>query len=323
MGNQIAYQRLESPVACPLCAGHEASILEHIRVRDLHSEYLRQYGVPVAAEFPASISMIELRRCQLCGLEFYSPPSEGSADFYAALGRAQEYYTEDRWEFAETLRRLPHDPDLIDIGCGDGNFLHKVSGDRKRGLELNPDAARRARAAGLAVLEAHAEDLPKGSTDNVTLFQVLEHVSNPVQFLKTIIGVLRPGGRLFVAVPNNDAFIGAEIHTPLNAPPHHVLRWRAESLRYLTQVAPLLLEDLVSEPLVGEQLYHHHRAQFTRALGGLVGTRVPLYKVSPAMTCCRRAANLWARASAKFVATPAAHAHAQGRSLLAVYRFNG
>lgn len=308
--------------ACPLCGGTRTETLEIIRIRDLDEEYRRQLGVPVLAEFPAGASTLTMARCRGCGMEFHDPGVAGSASFYAALGKSQQYYSTTRWEFTEVLRRLPDDPDLVDIGCGDGFFLSLVKGTRKRGLELNPDAVRRAVARGLNVREGLLPVLPDASADVLTLFQVLEHVEKPVEVLSDAARVLRPGGRLFVAVPNNDAYIGRALHDPLNAPPHHPLRWRPDALRHVPKVAPFDLEELLLEPLAPEHRHQYRRARFIDTLGRWRGRPIPLHRTGAAMTWLRRVANVWTKFSL-VVAPGLPSAPGTGFSVMAVYRRKG
>ncbi len=285
----------------------------------LDYEYRRQFGVAVRDEFPSGLRALALVRCLQCGLEYFDPPVAGSAAFYTSLGRSRQYYSTTRWEFTETVERLPESPDLIDVGCGDGFFLSLVGGKRRRGVELNPDAVARARARGLEVRECLLDALPDRSTDFLTLFQVLEHVPRPAAVLADAARVLRPGGRLFVAVPNNDAYIGHALHDPLNAPPHHPLRWRAEALQYVPQVAPFDLEELLFEPLAAEHLHPYRRTRFLLGLGRLLHRRLPLHRVNAPMVFLRRFANLWTAASLK-LSKHRPTDPGTGFSLLAIYR---
>lgn len=293
--------------------------MERIRVADLDSEYRRQLGVPVLGEFPAGLTEIRWLQCGHCALGYYDPGVAGSAGFYAALGRSQQYYSTTRWEFTETLKRLPAEPDVVDIGCGDGFFLSLVGGVRKRGLELNPDAVRRAREKGLDVREGLLDVLPDSSADALTMFQVLEHVERPAEVLRDAARVLRPGGRLFIAVPNDEAYIGRTLHDPLNAPPHHPLRWRAAALRHVPKIAPLDLVELDAEPLAPEHLHPYRRTQFVDAVGRLLGNRIPIYRVGPGMTLLRRVANLWTAISLK-LAPGRPSEPGTGFSVMAIYR---
>lgn len=304
---------------CRLCGHARSRLIERVAVADLEHEYRRQFGVEVRSEFPPGTDFIELVRCQQCGLEYYDPAVAGSAGFYAALGRSRQYYSTRRWEFTETVERLPDQPDLVDVGCGDGFFLSLIGGARKRGLELNPDAVTRARARGLDVREGLLDRLPDRSTDFLTLFQVLEHVSEPAAVLLDAARVLRPGGRLFVAVPNNDAYIGHALHDPLNAPPHHPLRWRAEALQYVPRVAPLDLEELLLEPLAMEHLHPYRRTRFLLAVAWLLRRRLPLHRVSGTMVFLRRLANVWTAVSMK-VSRGRPTEPGTGFSVMAIYR---
>jgi SAM-dependent methyltransferase len=77
------------------------------------------------------------------------------------------------------------------------------------GMDFSPHAAAVARARyGLRVIEGtlpHAE-VPPGSLDAVTLRMVLEHVHDPAKMLGAAFDALKPGGHLFVAVPNLGAW---------------------------------------------------------------------------------------------------------------------
>lgn len=304
--------------SCPLCKERDSILIESIRIIDINREYIRQFGVEVLHEFPSDLKSIGLRHCNTCSLDFFSPTIVGSENFYAAIGKVPGYYTSDRWEFKETIRRLPDNANLIDVGCGDGVFLSHVSGDRKRGLEFNPDAVKRAKKKGLLVEQTTLESLPAESADFVTLFHVLEHVCDPAKLIGEIACVLRPGGRLFVAVPNNDSFIGSAIHDPMNAPPHHPLRWRAAAFEYLQALVPLQLKSVDAEPLETEHLYHYRRARCIAALGRLAGGRLPLHRVGLGMTIIRRTANVWSH-SLKYVGQPPPQ-HTPGPSLLVEFQ---
>ncbi len=317
-----AVEGARSKTGCPLCGRPDGECLERIRVADLEHEYRRLMGVTVREEFPSGLEWLSLWRCDGCGLEYFDPLVTGSETFYARLGRAEPYYSKTRWEFTETLRQLEGDPELIDVGCGDGYFLRLVPGVRRWGIEYNPDAARRARESGLRVEERGVETLASGSADVLTVFQVLEHVREPRGMLEALVRVLRAGGRLFVAVPNNDNWVGDAPPNPLNAPPHHVLRWRAEALRQVPQWTGLVLEELLKEPLAEEHLYAYRRARILRAITSWWGGRMPRYGIGVWPVFWRRLATALTevsiRCDGKGPARPGT-----GHSLLAVYRKPG
>lgn len=98
---------------------------------------------------------------------------------------------------------------VADIGCGDGQFLEFLSErgyDRAIGIEPDAVRARNARARGVPVFasgeEAEADGLVKGEVDILFVWQVLEHIDRPVDFLKAYAPWLAPSGVIVITVPN-------------------------------------------------------------------------------------------------------------------------
>lgn len=96
--------------------------------------------------------------------------------------------------------------DLLDVGCGDGDFIFRARqhGWRVRGSEVNVAAVKSARAAGLTVDLGELESVGYGSQsfDVVRAWHVLEHVPEPLNLLRQMRRLLRPGGLAIVGVPN-------------------------------------------------------------------------------------------------------------------------
>lgn len=149
------------------------------------------------------------------------------------------------------LRRLTRPVDrlmeapgrLLDVGCGTGAFLAAMRdrGWDVRGVEPNRSAANHARGRlGLAVHEgALASGLfPPRSFDVVTLWHVLEHLPDPADTLRTVAGLVRPGGWLVLAVPHLESW-DARMFGPhwsgLDIPRHLYLFPRATLARYLCE----------------------------------------------------------------------------------------
>jgi len=105
------------------------------------------------------------------------------------------------------LRALKPTGRLLDIGTHCGFFLRRArhQGWELYGIEPSPTNAALAREHfGLNVQEGYFKEgvFPPEYFDVVTLIDVLEHVTTPVSLLQTIRKVLKPGGILFVKVPN-------------------------------------------------------------------------------------------------------------------------
>lgn len=109
-------------------------------------------------------------------------------------------------------RRAGISPHLLDVGCGTGVFLDMVRkrGWRGRGIEVSTTAVRYARDVfGLDVIEGSIESWPgDGETyDVVTMFDVLEHLRDPVEAVRKIRNRLRDGGILVLEVPNQEGLL--------------------------------------------------------------------------------------------------------------------
>lgn len=96
---------------------------------------------------------------------------------------------------------------LIDVGCGTGNFLHlaKKTGFDVWGVEISAWASEYARKKrGLRVITGTLEEtnFQKSFFDVATIFDVLEHVDDPLNTLKKINRILKSDGWIFLTVPN-------------------------------------------------------------------------------------------------------------------------
>lgn len=95
---------------------------------------------------------------------------------------------------------------LVDVGCGTGGFLSVMRKEGWEVLGLEPDEEARELARKLyrlTVFDASQLDqLPQGSFDAVTLWHVLEHVHDLHTYVEQLKSLLKPSGKLFIAVPN-------------------------------------------------------------------------------------------------------------------------
>lgn len=130
---------------------------------------------------------------------------------------------------------------LLDLGCGTGSFLHVMAkkGWKVQGIEPDHDA--RTLARKLYQLEVHEPsvlpDLAPGSFDAVTLWHVLEHVHDLHVYVAKLKEILKPGGTLFIAVPNYQS-VDADVYR---------LQWAAYDVpRHLYHFSPQALAQLMS-----------------------------------------------------------------------------
>lgn len=145
---------------------------------------------------------------------------------------------------------------LLDIGCGNGEFLVLAAqaGWSVVGLEPDPKAAEAARTLGLDVRQNSINSLnPEIERfDGITLSHVIEHLHDPFSALQRCYDLLNPGGWIWIETPNVDAQ-GHELFGPswrgLEPPRHLVLFNRPSLIDVLRKVGFTELEDLPYRPL--------------------------------------------------------------------------
>jgi 2-polyprenyl-3-methyl-5-hydroxy-6-metoxy-1,4-benzoquinol methylase len=155
-----------------------------------------------------------LSLCSDCGLVFDNP--RPSAQAIAAHYNQESQYDgwlqqlDDRARLwtrrIRKMRRHRNSGSLLDVGTGIGQFLSQAGTEYSPvlGTEISSTAVELAsRLYGVDVLKGDIEELQISQQfDNVTAFHVLEHVHRPAEFLRCCHKLLKPGGRLFLAVPN-------------------------------------------------------------------------------------------------------------------------
>ncbi|MFT3926333.1 MAG: class I SAM-dependent methyltransferase [Myxococcales bacterium] len=236
-------------VPCVLCGSFNLRVLGHLPADQVHARWLDKYEIPVRQYFPQAFVTNYL--CVACGLEFSHPPSPGDEGMYEQLQRFSWYYEESRWEFRASLERLGKPGSALEVGCGTGNFLRalRLAGfSDVCGVDSNRRALESLKASGIQGF-SRLDQLGKRRFEYIFAFQVLEHVPDPRAFLDSLMPHLSDHGRIYVAVPNQDSFIGDDLNQELNQPPHHCSRFRAKTFRHIPRFLPLACEHLEYEPL--------------------------------------------------------------------------
>ena len=236
-----------SAATCPVCAGTHSRTLRRFRVR-----------------LPGIEGTFRLRRCRDCDLvfvsprlddellvslygeEFYFPPSSPMGGIAAGV---QELIQAARRQVIE--KRVPVGR-VLDLGSGDGAFVHHMAchGWDAIGVDLSPAARELALRRGLQGRFLHGTlpdlDLSAGNLDAVTLWQVLEHIGEPLPLLSRVRELLRPGGLFVASVPNIEglsAVLTQERWWGLDIP-RHIVHYTPSTLRRVVLISGFEVMDV-------------------------------------------------------------------------------
>jgi 2-polyprenyl-3-methyl-5-hydroxy-6-metoxy-1,4-benzoquinol methylase len=137
---------------------------------------------------------------------------------------------------------------LLDIGSGTGAFLNtmKEKGWQVKGVEPDEDARRLAKQLyGLSIDgPASINELSDQSFDAITLWHVLEHVHHLHEYVEQLKRLLKPQGKLFIAVPNYQSKDAAayRLYWAAYDVPRHLYHFSPKSIDVLMQQHGLKIE---------------------------------------------------------------------------------
>lgn len=129
---------------------------------------------------------------------------------------------------------------FLDYGFGSGTFLRQVaaSGHRAFGADISPQnvaqLAERSLRDGLSMgivdlSSGNLDDLGQSHFDIVTLFQVIEHVPEPLALLRALSRHQQEGGVIYIECPN-DASVLSRVKTFIQRLSPNGTKWR--SMKY-------------------------------------------------------------------------------------------
>lgn len=197
----------------------------------------------------------DLVRCQTCELIYVGnpPDAEELARLYSFESGFHTQLADDSGDSSSAAdTNAEHHLDviastqspgrLLDVGCATGRFMTVAAerGWKVEGVELNEDTAAIARERGLKVATGTLESFEAmESFDAITMWDVAEHVPDPLGLLRAAHDLLSPNGRLWLATPNVDGlFPRASLKVaprvgrwPHPEPPYHLSQFSERTLR--------------------------------------------------------------------------------------------
>lgn len=196
---------------------------------------------------PRQISWVQLVKCENCHTVRTAVAEGTKLQKGDGVDGAYLHFEAASWDVVNAKRVLKYLQSgyVLDIGCNTGHLLRYLvdRGIQGIGIEPNARAVKFARDSGLDVMHGYFEEHHDWHNvfDGVVLSHVLEHITDPVKFLLDVSKLLRPGGFIFVFVPNiNSLRTRFRIATwaPLN-PQDHVWHFDKTSLKRLALASDL------------------------------------------------------------------------------------
>lgn len=175
------------------------------------------------------------------------------------------------WYARHLPRPEPGRNRLLDVGCGNGEFLLRArqAGWIVKGVDLDPKAVALARRRGLEVWCGDYRQTPicEATFDAITSSQVIEHLHDPSDFVARLSSWLKPGGTLWINTPNFCS-LGRRMFgkdwKPLH-PPQHLTLLSTEALCKLYQdnglVPQMRRRGFHETHVMGESLALRHGAE--------------------------------------------------------------
>jgi 2-polyprenyl-3-methyl-5-hydroxy-6-metoxy-1,4-benzoquinol methylase len=180
---------------------------------------------------------------------------------------------------------------LLDVGAGTGIFMHlaRERGWRPEGIDICAMAAEKAAhefdlPITIGAFERHAFD--GRQFDAASMLDVLEHVPNPLESLRRLHAVVRPGGAVMIAVPNQRCLLTriVDLYAQAGGPLASRLLQRLYVPPHLHYFSPSTLRAIVSAAGFQVRSLRQGSVYLGRYRMSLA-TRIPLEVVLAAGAC--------------------------------------
>jgi 2-polyprenyl-3-methyl-5-hydroxy-6-metoxy-1,4-benzoquinol methylase len=241
--------QLETLKECPVCKSNQ------------FKSYLN------VVDYTVSKKRFNIQECNSCSFLFTNPrPSENEIGYYyesqeyishhddAKGFMSKVYKTVRDHTIGEKIKMInglnAHKGNLLDIGCGTGNFVQacKVDGWHITGVE--PDQGARKVAServGQSIFQNIFEpEITAQKYDIITMWHVLEHVHLLNETISWLKAHLKPGGKILIAVPNpasHDAKKYGEFWAAYDVP-RHLYHFTEKTMKTLMQNHGLHVEKV-------------------------------------------------------------------------------
>ena len=226
---------------CPICNKEDISTLLHTK------------------DYSLTGKDFQIIQCANCTLEYTDPaPSkEDIAPYYnfpsyishtdtkegfvnQIYHKVRNYTLTQKTNWVQSLF-TGHKGHLLEVGAGTGAFAHSMFKKGWNVTALEPDESSRLKA--LEIYDLHLLpieelfQLEPAKYEVITLWHVLEHVHDLNAYMKTFNNLLKPNGRLIIAVPNYTSYdaVFYKNYWAAYDVPRHLYHFSPMSMHYLTK----------------------------------------------------------------------------------------
>ncbi len=120
------------------------------------------------------------------------------------ISKPDVYYSATRSDMLKYINNSPKR--ILEIGCGTGRFAMNFKGIEYWGVEPNNEAAQQATSHSNRIIigtyESSSSQIPNNYFDLIVCNDVIEHMIDPIGFLRSVKVKMASGGKLIASIPN-------------------------------------------------------------------------------------------------------------------------
>jgi len=193
---------------CPFCASPDKIVVGKPKISGNAAHFIRHD--------------YRIVRCNNCRFYFVNPEIDLTLNEWAELYGAGYFGEITSWYKKQRLKDLENRFDkmkkrsrneienFLDVGCGEGLALVEAHrrGWKTYGIDITDNRVLNAKDDMIKFIKGDliTAALPRDFFDAIYIDSVLEHVINPSEYLKDLYKILKPGGVVYIGVPNEDSF---------------------------------------------------------------------------------------------------------------------